>query len=706
MEEKIENGFAQAIGIGGGVNPFGFPGNQGAPGTERIEGSETLFKNLRWYFISNMRQLLNEMYVEIGLVQTIVDVPIDDGLRGGVMFKSKQLDEGQLEFLQNSLDRDNDLDTAGQAAKWNRLFGGAGILILTDQDPESPIDIDSITPDTPVEFRAADMWELTWDQQNTEGYDPTLQSEDFEHYSYYGERVHKSRVMRLKGLIAPAFLRPRLRGWGFSVVEALVRSINQYLKATDLAFEVLDEFKIDVFKIKNLVSSLMSPNGEEQIRRRVQLANWQKSYQNALTMDSEDDWDHKQLSFAGLGDAMKEIRMQVSADMRMPMLKLFGISSGGLNSSSEDEIEVYNAMVESQVRNKLKYDLLRMAEIKCKKLFGFIPDDLSLEFQPLRVMSSEQEENVKTQKFNRLMQAKQAGELTAKEFREGCNKSEVFDISLDMDDALIQELEDDQAAANPEGSKPPGANKADSETPKPTKNEKKFEESKHPRASDGKFGKTSTTEAGSGDDENSGESNRENDFKSFIEKKESFSEDEQKSLFAYKQDDYKNINSFLRDPADPMETYYAEGREKIRPQTREMKNKIREKVNNISKAFEKSILAKSITVFRGMDNKELATNAENMIGTVFDDFGFMSTTRNKDVTKLFISYARHPVVLQIKVGKGRKAIDLDELVEDMNDKLDYGEKETLLPMQTKLKIISVDRSDKTPVIIVEVVDDE
>lgn len=483
-EKPIKNGFAEAIGIGGGINPNGYPFNQGSPFTPTIEGSQTSFDNLRWYFVSNMRQLLCQMYVEIGLVQTIVDVPVDDGLRGGITIKSKQLEEDQIEELKNSLDRDDDLNTAGQAAKWNRLFGGAGILILTDQDPQTPLDVDAIGPNTPIEFRAADMWELFWDQQNTEGYDPTIQSEDFEFYDYYGESVHKSRVMRLKGMLAPAFLRPRLRGWGFSVVEALIRSINQYLKATDLAFEVLDEFKVDVFKIKNLVQTLMSPQGEEAVRRRVQMANWQKNYQNALTMDSEDDWDHKQLSFAGLGDAMKEIRMQIAADMRMPMTKLFGISAAGFNSG-EDDIEVYNAMVESQVRNKLKYDILRICEIKCQKLFGFIPDDLSLSFEPLRIMSSEQEETVKTQKFTRLLQAKQAGEISSKEFREACNKGEVFDISLDLeqdltgydDNTIIEDGSRDPSKTI--DTKDPGADRADSETPRPTKNSAEFDKASY-----------------------------------------------------------------------------------------------------------------------------------------------------------------------------------------------------------------------------------
>ncbi len=497
--QAIHNGFAEAIGMGN--NPFNLP-MFGVPGGEQISQSTTLFKNLRWYLVSNFRQLLSQIYVEIGLVQTIVDVPVDDALRGGIEIKSKQLDEEQIEELNISLDRDNDINTAGQAAKWNRLFGGAGIIILTDQDPETELDLDAITTDTPLEFRAVDLWELFWDKQNTEGYDPEQQTEDFETYDYYGEKLHKSRVMRLKGFTAPSFIRPRLRGWGFSVVEVLVRSINQYLKATDLGFEVLDEFKVDVYKIKNLVNTLLSPNGQEKIQKRVALANRQKNYQNAVVMDSEDDWDHKQLSFAGLAEAMAGIRMQVAADMRMPMTKLFGISAAGFNSG-EDDIEVYNSMVESQVRNKIKYDLLRICEIKCQKLFGFVPDDISITFKPLRVLSAEQEENVKTQKFARLLQMKQAGELSTLEFREACNKGNLLDISLDTTEDVLNPVDPEVQEIVKEGpndpNKPPykddpGANRETTQKARavseyganPKKNA--FEESKHPRAADGKFG--------------------------------------------------------------------------------------------------------------------------------------------------------------------------------------------------------------------------
>lgn len=505
-EEVTSNGLAAAIGLGGGQQGFSFPGT---PGTERVEQAGTIFKNLRYYLVTNFRQMLSQAYVELGLVQAIVDIPVDDAFRGGVEIKSQQLDEDQVAELLISIDRDNDLAVCAQAAKWQRLFGGGGVIVLSDQDPEEPLDLDAIGPDSTLEFRAVDMWELYGNLQITEGHEVQLPNgQSFgqeEFYNYYSHQIHHTRVMRLMGKEAPSFIRPRLRGWGVSVVETLVRSINQYLKATDLGFEVLDEFKLDVFKIKGLVNTLAYPGGTQKIQERIQLANWQKNYQNAMVMDAEDDFDHKQLSFAGLADAMAGIRMQIASDMRMPLTKIFGISAAGFNSG-EDDIEVYNSMVEGTVRSRIKYDVLRVAELKCQKLFGFVPDDLSVEFKPLRVLSAEQEENVKTQKFTRLIQAKQAGEITTLEFRDSCNKGNLFDIKLDttdedvnpddpeIEDVLAGKEADDAeaealaAAGGGEGGAAPKGKKSATGAKDAKQVKNTWDESKHPRAADGKFG--------------------------------------------------------------------------------------------------------------------------------------------------------------------------------------------------------------------------
>lgn len=433
----IHNGMTEAL--------LGF--DPRAPIGVQLSQVDTLFRNNRWYLVSNMRQLLSEIFVEIGLIQRIVETPVDDGFRGGVDIKTKQLDEDEIQELIAMMERKKDLETVARAIKWNRLFGGAGVIIMTNQDPQTPLDIEKIKEGSPLEFKACDLWELFWSLQSLDGDYTDIEIEDDEMneemYNYYNHKVHNSRVMRMKGLEPPSFIRPRLRGWGFSVVESLVRSINQYLKATDLTFEVLDEFKVDIFKIKNLNNTLLKPDGHEKVRQRVALANREKNYQNAITMDMEDDYDHKQLSFSGLAEVMEGIRMQVASDMCMPLTKLFGISAQGF-SSGQDDIENYNAMIESQVRQKAKYDIMKVIELRCQQLFGMRPDDLTIEFKPLRILSAEQEENVKTQQFTRILGAKTAGEITTKEFRDACNRHNLLGISLDVDSPALNPDELDQ----------------------------------------------------------------------------------------------------------------------------------------------------------------------------------------------------------------------------------------------------------------------
>ena len=126
-EMKVQNGLTDAI--FGAQNPFA--GNQ-------ISQTDTLWKSLRNYFVSNDRNLVTQLYIEHGLISTVVDVPVDDGLRGGVEVMSKELSNEDLQFLQEEMERNKDLERIAESAKLTRLFGGGGLLIITGQDPATP----------------------------------------------------------------------------------------------------------------------------------------------------------------------------------------------------------------------------------------------------------------------------------------------------------------------------------------------------------------------------------------------------------------------------------------------------------------------------------------------------------------------------------------------------------------------------------------
>lgn len=412
--------------------------SQNMYGSTQLAQTDTLFKNMRWYLVSNQRQILNEIYCEIGAIKTIVDLPIDDAFRGGLKLHSSQLDEDQLKQLELYIEKEGIIKNIKSACKWQRLFGGGALIIITGADTTKPLDIEKeVIEGKQVYFRPCDLWELYYDVLNVE--DTELEGKTVmkqpEFYNFYTNKIHKSRVIRFDGIEPPSLVRPKMRGWGLSVIESIVSSVNSYLKTNNLTFEIIDEMKVDVYKIKGFNSSLLTTNGSDKIRERIQLSNQLKNYQNAITMDTEDDYDHKQLTFSGIAEIMRELRMQLAADLRMPITKLFGISAAGFNSG-EDDIENYNAMIETEIRSNVKFNIYKVLDVVCLSLFGFIPDDLEAEFESLRVMGAEQQENIKNSKLSRITQALQAGLITAKESKQAINKENLLPIKIEETDDL------------------------------------------------------------------------------------------------------------------------------------------------------------------------------------------------------------------------------------------------------------------------------
>lgn len=425
-KQKMENslaGLAESLSGWGIQNPY-------TPQNSRLD---TVWINTRWALISNFRSLLSEAYAEYGIVQTLVEQPVLDAFRTGFNIITDDLDDSQKRRLQVYLERNRIIQELEQACQWARLFGGGGLVIMTDQKPDEPLDISAIKKDSPLEFKAADQWELYKDQTNI--WDPWNDQRETNYYNYYGIRLNRTRVLPIRGKEPPSFIRPRLRGWGMSELERVIRSINSYLKNQDLIFELLDEAKLDVYRLNGFNEAMLTAKGTKVAEKRVRLANSMKSYLNALILDRNDEFQQKQLTFNGLSEILNQIRQGVAADLKMPMTKLFGVSSAGFNSG-EDDIENYNSMIESEIRARIKYGVVQVLEICCQKLFGFVPEDLMIEFKPLRILSAEQEENMKNSRFNRLIQARANNLLSDEQFMIGCNNGQLLDVTYTQDDIL------------------------------------------------------------------------------------------------------------------------------------------------------------------------------------------------------------------------------------------------------------------------------
>lgn len=400
---------------------------------------EPLVRATKHSLITLNWQELTYAYVNFGLVQRFIDQPILDALRGGIVVKSKELGD-KVKDIDIYMKDKGIYDAFINANKWKRLYGGGGLIINTSGKPDQPLNIDDIPQGAELELYDADLWELNYafnvesvnEFENDEGTGTVK-------YNYYGVPLNDQRVIRLSGKRAPALVRRQLRGWGMSELERLMMSINQYMKNQQCIFEGLDEFKLDVYKFTGFNEALATAN-EEQIAKKVREVNDNKNFQNAVVLDKEDDYVTKQITFSGLAEMVKEIRVGVACDLNMPITKLFGISSAGFNSG-DDDIENYNAMIESEIRQPLRTPLLKVLKIVCKILFGFIPEDLDFEYKPLRILSGEQEEKVKSRKLERILNSLKLGIIDAKTACKVINNSNVLDIQIpEVEELHTQEL--------------------------------------------------------------------------------------------------------------------------------------------------------------------------------------------------------------------------------------------------------------------------
>jgi phage-related protein (TIGR01555 family) len=405
------------------------PNNGGTAG--QLSQTDSQYLNLRYYLISNNRQLLSQMYIEHGIIQTLIDQPVDDALRAGYDIKSGQLDSDETELLQNWMKSSGAWPAYQQATKWKRLFGGAGVMIITTQKGNTPFNMDLINEFSRIEFRAADMWELfsnKTDMHLTEVTKDSMLIGDM--YNYYGKEFHPSRVLKLIGKEAPSFGKLRLRGWGMSECERIIRPLNSYMKHQDVVFDLLDEAKLDVYRIAGFNSMLINSEATQQVIQRVQTGNMLKNYNNAITMDMKDEYQQKVIAFTGLADMLQEIRQDIANAVKMPLTKLFGQSAKGF-SSGEDDIENYNSMLESEIRAKSHDDVIKLLQIGCKKLFDFIPDDLQVMFKPLRELSAEDIEKVKDSQWKRTKEIYENGLMEDLEAKESINRASLTPAEID-----------------------------------------------------------------------------------------------------------------------------------------------------------------------------------------------------------------------------------------------------------------------------------
>ena len=422
---RFENSLTEALSL-----PMENYGGSIITGKSATLNPWSLGYNISYNLLTLMPYPLSYAYKQYGFLQTAIDQPVEDAFRGGVKLDSSTLSADELELLSQTMEDNDDWEHIKEAQRWGRLFGGGLLIANTEQEADVPLDEKKLY-NSKLEFVASDRWESVMSDPDAGAL--------YSNFEFHGKNIDKSRVCLALGKKAPYYVRMRLQGWGLSFFEQTLPPLVQYLKSQNVMLEILDESKIDVLKISGLATTLMSKNGTELIKRRVDVAAANKNYKAMLVMDAEDEYEQKQLSIAGLPELSKEIRIMIAAYLRQPVSKIWGTGSSGF-SSGEDDLENYNAMIESEIRPQTLKMIKWVVDLRCMQLFGRKVPDLLIKWSPLRVLSGLDEQNKKDQIFNNVFGMVDRRLMTPSEAMEYLKQEDIVTMETK---ALNGEFDDD-----------------------------------------------------------------------------------------------------------------------------------------------------------------------------------------------------------------------------------------------------------------------
>lgn len=405
---------------------------------------------MRWVSLTNA-------YNKNSFLQTAVNQKVEDAFKNdGLIIDSKTLSTDELEKLRTTMEEEGDIEAIIDCIRWGRLYGGGCIVANTTQDCTKPLDKNKLKGQ-PLKFLATNRWQCYAQGTSPQTAEKFIFTDAFtenasEISKFNNIEIHKSRVGIFSGNNAPYLTRQILQGWNASIFEGILEPIENLLGGFNVTLELLSEAKIDIFKISNLATVLLSPDGERQIQKRLQVATANKNYKSSIAMDMEDDYQQKQISFAGIPQLLEQLMYIFCGYLRYPVAKLFGKGTTGF-SSGDDDLENYNATVESEVRIPARRIIHWVVNLRCLQLFGRELPDFKPKWKPLREMTEKDLAEVNSRKLadyitlleHQVMTAKQVAQKLTEDNYILFSDEEIENISdeftPDMEQSIKEELD-------------------------------------------------------------------------------------------------------------------------------------------------------------------------------------------------------------------------------------------------------------------------
>jgi phage-related protein (TIGR01555 family) len=339
--------------------------------------------------------LLEALFANNDLANTIVAKPVDDALRAWFTVERTETDEEEDELahdIQLELERLKARELMKEGATWGRLFGGGGVILRVKGGglPAMPLRDEDVTEVLElIPFDRQDLTAYTWYG------DGRVQTYIWQPTPIGGVTaiqptvIHESRMLMFGGMTTTRRRKQYNQGWDLSVLQRVynvLKSFDSMWASTDAMFADASQA---VFKMQGLIQSLAESDGEgrEDVQTRLAFMDMVRSSAKAIMLDAGDkangsepeSFEVVERSTLGtLDGVMQAYMVRLATAARMPLTVLLGMSPAGMDATGDSDMELYFNTIDVYRADELQPPLLRLVKMLAQTLGEDDVDDLKI----------------------------------------------------------------------------------------------------------------------------------------------------------------------------------------------------------------------------------------------------------------------------------------------------------------------------------------
>jgi len=396
------------------------------------------------------------------VVGQVIDTYADDMTKAGIDIQTADADgESNIKKIQASMGKKLIWKSIRDGIAWGRLYGGAiGVLQIEGQDLSTPLKIETVGKDQFKGIAIYDRWQLNPVLYPVIDSGPEIGLPKFYQITtgltssspaaptVTGQiTVHHSRCIRFIGIQLPFFQAITEMMWGESILERLWDRLISFDSATMSCANLIERANNRVVGVENLREILAAGGKAQQaLESQFEMMRVMQTNEGLTLIDKEDNFQSIQYTFSGLADLMLQFGQQLSGSSGIPLVRLFGQSPAGLNSTGDSDIRMYYDNINAQQISRLAPGVEVLLRVMWQSVLGKpAPDDLEWNFVPLWQMSALDKATVAKSNTETIIGAHDAGlcptQTAMEELRAMSDETGLFaNISdEDIQDAEVEE---------------------------------------------------------------------------------------------------------------------------------------------------------------------------------------------------------------------------------------------------------------------------